>query len=364
VRNKIYIYVLILLSINCFNSCTSGTDDDKTFYTCLALTTLKKDVRADYQITKLLWFGDKIVVKSERTIPYEYGLGSYTSSAYLISSNGGTSWDNFLLPPKDRYDSFYNFYTTSDSIYNLRYGNLDQLSTTNPFQWVTYPFSFSNNDTVKFLDTYDRSILLATDLAVYKYDTDIQSLVKLFNFSVAGSISAIDFSDSANGWIISNRKIYNSTDGGQNWNLKYTYATNSSYSGIFALSNSNFYFTSLNSIIYTVDNGVTWLTYSFADIQALSQLFFYSKTMGFVLQNGHLYKTIDQGNSWTKSFPDSTFTEKLTNHIWITDKIGYAVGIKSIYETIDSGLTWKLKNSDVDYYTYKVRATPPMLCEF
>ncbi len=366
-KAKLKIIFLILLNLNCFNFSLSPPSDssDKTFNTCLLLTQLKKSVKGDYQLAKLARFGDKLFVTSSRIIPNQSGTGTDTSSGYLISSDGGVSWNSFPLPPVDPFSSSYKLYFTSDSVYNLRFRNLDKLSAIDLTQWITLPYSLSNNsDTIKFLDTYDSSILLATDTAVYRYDINIQSLVKVFNFTVAGSISSIDFSDSINGWIISNGKIYNSTDGGQAWNFKYTFAANTGYSTAFALSNSNFYFISANSLIYTVDNGATWLNYAFIDTQALNQLFFYSKTLGFVMQGGSLYRTIDQGNSWIKLFPNSTFTEKLTGHIWLTDKLGYAIGARSIYETVDSGATWKLKNSDVDYFTYLTRATPPMLCEF
>lgn len=337
-------------------------DVDKNIYTCLALTQLKTERKGNYNLSMIKRFGDKIFVNSIRSLPNQSGVGFSDSDVYLFSNDGGLSWLKLLYPPKDR-NGWDRFFFSSDSIYNLRSQNLDKLSATDTNQWVTFPYLLSNNS-IQFLDTYDTSFLLATNLSVYRYDTNIQSLIKIFDFNLAGNISAIDFTDSLNGWIISNQKIYNTVNGGQTWNLKYTFAANTGYSQVFALSNTNFYFITSNKLTYTLDNGASWLTYTFPDSQPLSNLFFYSKSIGFILQNGILYKSTDQGSSWTKVFPDSTFTEKIVSHTWLTDKTGYAIGAKAIYETLDSGQSWTLKNPDIDSFTYQARATPPLLCEF
>lgn len=88
----------------------------------------------------------------------------------------------------------------------------------------------------------------------------------------------------------------------------------------------------------TSDGGATWTT---ARTQEFGRsLFFLNDSLGWMVTNEGLWKTVESGRSWTK-LPRSAATKWLTQVCFLDENRGWAIGErKSVYLTVDGGKKW------------------------
>lgn len=146
----------------------------------------------------------------------------------------------------------------------------------------------------------------------------------------------------------SNGSLFYTTDGGDNWQLKYSdslFTFNFITSEIgYAVKNGN-----KQKIYKSLDGGINWSSlYSFAS--NTQEVKFINSLTGFVSTNPQCYKTTDGGISF---FP--VFAAELLKQIYFADdNTGYGLGAYEIYRTTNSGNNWqsiKHSSSPVNYLT-------------
>lgn len=161
--------------------------------------------------------------------------------------------------------------------------------------------------------------------------------------------------------------ILKTTDGGLNWNLKYT--GNTSYTWqcindiVFRTGIHGFAVGDHGKLMETNDAGESWHAVESGVQGNLQQIVFADSLTGFIFQeNITCLKTMDGGLSWNAeplagNIPDGTFydclfTNPLTGFIFIneyslTESTGY------IYRTNDAGANWDLVYQDGSAYSGK-----------
>lgn len=82
----------------------------------------------------------------------------------------------------------------------------------------------------------------------------------------------------------------------------------------------------------------------------MSKVLFVDSQVGFAAGLfGNIFKTIDQGKSWTKT--DNKNNGHIYDFCFVNNKTGYACGQREIVKTIDGGNSWKvLINSPIEIY--------------
>ncbi len=215
-------------------------------------------------------------------------------------------------------------------------------------------------------------------------------------------IRGISFRDSLNGWLIDNKHIYKTSDGGESWNEYYVAADMSTYYflDIVCIDNTIYLFLkpqtaalwelidakslvfkstdggktwqeleqeikgkmlcafflnetvgflyadetisiseSFTSLYKTSDGGKTWSKSRFPEYPgATPGIFFLNKKLGFVGK----YKTTDGGESWEKMFNNLLSQSEYVNDVFFIDSLhGWSVSGTKIFQTADGGLSWK-----------------------
>ncbi len=127
--------------------------------------------------------------------------------------------------------------------------------------------------------------------------------------------------------------------------------------GLFFLNTDTGYLSSeYDGIRKTIDGGITWITVDGSPVS--SQIMFVSNKVGFSIGIGNLYKTIDSGQTWMEM---PKFDKIGYYHIYyfsfVNDSFGYVTAftednIGVILKTIDGGVSWI--NTDVPADTYIV----------
>ena len=88
----------------------------------------------------------------------------------------------------------------------------------------------------------------------------------------------------------------------------------------------------------TSDGGATWTTERTQEFGR--SLFFLNDSLGWMVTNEGLWKTVESGRSWTK-LPRSAATKWLTQVCFLDENKGWAIGErKSVYMTVDGGKKW------------------------
>ena len=88
----------------------------------------------------------------------------------------------------------------------------------------------------------------------------------------------------------------------------------------------------------TSDGGATWTTERTQEFGR--SLFFLNDSLGWMVTNEGLWKTVESGRSWTK-LPRSAATKWLHQVCFLDENKGWAIGErKSVYMTLDGGKKW------------------------
>ncbi|MEO7522998.1 MAG: hypothetical protein ABIT58_02830 [Ferruginibacter sp.] len=135
--------------------------------------------------------------------------------------------------------------------------------------------------------------------------------------------------------------VYVTQDGGSNFSqASYVYpggGTVGFYDCFFTDAN-NCYFSSRQYAWKSIDGGLTLDTlFRFSTVSSTSSLFFLNNTEGWLLRQDGLYKTLDGGDSW---IVDTSLTNAYGSIDFPDSNIGYFSFYGTVNKTTDGGVTW------------------------
>ena len=140
------------------------------------------------------------------------------------------------------------------------------------------------------------------------------------------------------GWAVGDGgKIVATTDGGANWAAQVSSTTFHLQAVWFTTTAKGWAVGNGGTVMHTIDGGATWTRMNSGTSVILNDVFFADDTTGWVVGAGIILKTIDEGDTWTSSFPTATELNSVSfsgTHGWAVGQGGIIVG------THDSGATW------------------------
>jgi photosystem II stability/assembly factor-like uncharacterized protein len=160
--------------------------------------------------------------------------------------------------------------------------------------------------------------------------------------------NGIYFTDQKHGWVIGNSgKVFRTTDGGENWQLRVTGSTQDFHCVAFIDDHNGWIGGKGNTILHTTDAGDSWsLQYAANDTlrRFLSMSIVDSQT-GWVASNfGEILHTSDAGQFWEVQQSGTQWA--LTSVHFIDQRSGWAVATnKIVLRTTDGGTHWNTQIS-------------------
>ncbi len=149
-----------------------------------------------------------------------------------------------------------------------------------------------------------------------------------------GSEAKIFFINSTTGWAISNSLIYKTTDVGETWTVQLSQPPDN-FTSIFFVDSLNGWATN-RYIWQTTDGGNNWIERTDIPILYSNDVYFTDIDTGFVIESPYLYKTTDSGNTWTTQLNSDYIIRTFG---WLSKSHGFIIG-DGMYETTDTGSTW------------------------
>ncbi|MFQ5753789.1 MAG: YCF48-related protein, partial [bacterium] len=244
----------------------------------------------------------------------------------LFFKNSTTGWavgsSGFILKTNDSGESWKHL----DSRLDIFYGALDDVVFTDENEgWIVgwQLRSDPEPDSSIVLHTIDGGLTWERQSAPYN--------------SAIRRIRAID---NQKLWAIGGPLLFFTTDGGQNWHRSDFQAEEGMFREIFFMDELNGILLSDRTIYKTSDGGSSWSKLAnISGVQFLRRLVFTDRFRGWVLGKNAVafptYKTTDGGQSWHRSqheFTAITFLDSL---------IGFAIQNGSVYRSLDGGNDWK-----------------------
>jgi len=157
------------------------------------------------------------------------------------------------------------------------------------------------------------------------------------------------FRDASEGWVVGDggTLIY-TNDSGQSWKRLET-GTQNNLHDVFIAGGTGWVVGDWGTLLKSTDGGKTWIDVggtSWPRNRALRGIHFVNDTHGWIItyssgqESGHIYATIDGGETWTEQFA----TESALFSLHFSDKMrGWVVGDRrSLFATTDGGKTWEL----------------------
>lgn len=160
--------------------------------------------------------------------------------------------------------------------------------------------------------------------------------------------TCMDFPTATCGYIAANTAIYQTTNGGANWYqiTKPSYDCEP-YKIAFATPDTGLVTDYFNDYTYfTTDGGNTWSDEYNYKINYARQIKFISKTEGFAIGTGTIYKTSDKGVTWSTVNESTTETEFMLSGVDANSSLGLAVGDMSIFVSKNNGNDWEYRLTD------------------
>lgn len=178
---------------------------------------------------------------------------------------------------------------------------------------------------------------------VYK-TTDGGSTWTQINLGGNLEFTCMDFPTTSCGYIAANTAIYQTTNGGANW---YQITKPSYDCEPFKIAFStpdtglvNDYFN--HYTYFTTDGGNTWTSKYNDDITHVKAIKFISKTEGYAVNVGIIYKSTDKGITWHSVNSTSSATEFMLSGIDATSELAIAVGDMSVFVS-ENGSSWEYR---------------------
>ncbi len=153
---------------------------------------------------------------------------------------------------------------------------------------------------------------------------------------------SVHFVDSNTGWAVGWGGIFNTTDGGENWNVQYT----GECYDVFFIDNNTGWVTN-GAVLKTTNGGIDWIAKPSLCVE-LGRVFFIDENIGWVIGlggfncNDIIQKSTDGGESWTE------LSVRTGSALWFIDSdVGWYVYYGTdfgeagvIYKTTNGGLTF------------------------
>ncbi len=169
-----------------------------------------------------------------------------------------------------------------------------------------------------------------------------------YNYPMA--IYGIHFINEQTGYVAGYHELYKTGDGGASWSLLCSNVFTNGPSGVWFL-NENIGFIigqdggATPQVSKTINGGVTWTTttlpVSGMGFHSANKIFFFDNTLGFIVcQGGLIYRTTDQGTTWTSI--NSMTSSDLNSVYFPTAMVGYVSSQSDgvILKTLNGGMTW------------------------
>jgi len=155
---------------------------------------------------------------------------------------------------------------------------------------------------------------------------------------VNSSLSDICAVDENIAWAVGGTSIYRTTDGGDTWEIKSSVASES-LQAIAAVDATTAWAGGVRStLIKTTDGGETWVSFDLGTANTFTDITAMSSDIVWAVRRYDVYRTLDGGLSWDRSFPEGDFLWALSavdeNVAWTAGNHGY------INKTENGGEEW------------------------
>jgi len=178
-------------------------------------------------------------------------------------------------------------------------------------------------------------------------------------FTFTGKLRDVDFLNTTTGVAVGeNGMIYLTQDGGTTWS-KINSNTNSELISVSFFSESNLYAVGKSgTILASLTGGESWFSVNSGTNESLNDIYFTSPDTAFIAgDKGKILRSINGGKLWTSL--NSGQTSNFNGIAFSNSKIGYTAGAQgTILKTIDGGESWIKLNSTVSTVLNKVAISP------
>ncbi len=174
-------------------------------------------------------------------------------------------------------------------------------------------------------------------------------------FTFEGKLQDVDFLNETTGVAVGeNGMIYFSRNGGDSW-TKAISNTSAVLKSVFFFSESSLFAVgNLGTLLSSSNGGETWSTINSGTTESLNDLYFTSPDSAFIAgDRGKILRTSNGGDSWITL--NSAQTVNLQGIAFSNSRTGYAAGeLGTVLKTIDGGVNWTKLNSPVSTTLKKV----------
>lgn len=231
-------------------------------------------------------------------------------------------------------------------------------------EWQAVNFG-NNNYSYKIFILNENEFYLGRN-GLYKTNNGGNSYEELGELSnIASTIFGINFFDSDNGLIYKSGRVFKTNDGGLNWEEVYE----GQYCDKMQFSSNNVGYisggASWDGISYgflhkTIDGGNTW-----TDIGDTKEVYeweimsmnFITDDIGYITNfNKEFYNTRDGGVSW--DLLSDSLPRVFKEIVFLSQDEGYGLSSRSIFKTIDGGISWKEDYTDSSMVFSSITKTP------
>jgi len=301
---------------------------------------------------RILWHNSRYALVRARAnsfsgnLPREYFVRRilFNSHRYEAPENSGKQY----APPSSRTLSIIQDILDSVDV-NQLYLTEEHLTGEAPFwlngQWDSIMTRYSYSPQIYTAQDYIKSAL-----------EDMGYPVTLHSFTLS-TFYDVQFSPAQpdSGWLVTDDKVFGTTDGGQSWNTQYEGSSGLAIWSVLPLNSQVAYAVGDGGLVLnTTDGGSTWQTQSTPTSAFLFGISFMDDNTGLVSgDNGLILKTTNGGTSWTsKSTPTSS---RLYDVVILSDGNACAVGRDgSIIHSTDYGESWSSQVSGTTSRLYGV----------
>lgn len=174
-------------------------------------------------------------------------------------------------------------------------------------------------------------------------------------FSFEGKLKDVDFLNATTGIAVGeNGMIYFSRNGGTSWTKAVSNTSVVLNSVLFFSESSLFAVGNSGTLLSSLDGGETWSALNSGTTESLNDLYFTSPDSAFIAgDQGKILRTSNGGSSWVTL--NSGQTVNLKGIAFSNSKTGYVAGeLGTVLKTADGGVNWTKLNSTVSTTLSKV----------
>ncbi len=289
---------------------------------------------------------------------------------FLYTTDGGTNWEksniflsqalSFLPVSKNELLGSTNDWGTIERLDNF-FGNWETVY--QPHYYFETDVNIPYGNILQF-QKFDSKILALGASANAKragvLSDSISFILESFDSGVSWDTLWCGLQDVANtfyfindstGWMgVEHNKIYNTTDGGKHWQIKYADSTSQlGIKSVHTIGNSIYAIDGSGKVIYSHTSGNSWQFYQLDSTYDNSyKIKFINENRGFIVGND-IWKTTDGGKSWNRV--SKSLKGNLRKIDFVNENIGMGVGENFVYGTNDGGFKWKVLLNNGDYFS-------------